>query len=332
MAATSCCNQQVQPADTTKRKHEASASSATADTTTEDGSATAAERVRYHPARTVTAVSSALLEAGASPEEVEQCMAALPQASPAPAPVPATLLLAFAAYWLLTAALGLGDHSAVYAMVGLIPLVLNLPHIVVAVYCMHFPVDKQHMMAAGSGIVWPMKNLAARFIGADNKIINTVCCTGHFLLLLLEYLPYSLMPITDIHPFVNSARGGGYHSSDAAHRQALLSMVNLWLSNGAVVFRVASRAAAVGVLDTLAGLMLNSKHYDILVDVGGHFVRLHVFTSINRPDGSATPVHMFVIGTQHLSMFRFPWVGLSIIYAEVRASITLLLRTSAALL
>jgi hypothetical protein len=316
MAATSCCNQQVQPADTTKRKHEASASSATADTTTDDGGATAAERVRYHPARTVTAVSSALLEAGASPAEVEQCMAALPQASPAPAPVPATLLLAFAAYWLLTAALGLGDHSAVYAMVGLIPLVLNVPHIVVAVYCMHFPVDKQHMMAAGSGIVWRMKNLAARFIGADNKIINTVCCTGHFLLLLLEYLPYSLMPITDIHPFVNSARGGGYHSSDAAHRQALLSMVNLWLSNGAVVFRVASKAAVVGVLDTLAGLMLNgSKHYDILVDVGGHFVRLHVFTSIKRPDGKATPV--FVIGSQHLSMFRFPWVGLAIIYAEV---------------
>jgi hypothetical protein len=205
--------------------------SATADTTSDDRGSTAAERVRYNPARTLTAVSDALLEAGASPQEVDQCMAALPQASPAPASVPATLLLAFAAYWLLTTALGLGDHSAVYAMVGLIPLVLNMPHIVVAVYCMHFPVDKQHMMAAGSGIVWRMKNLAARFIGADNKIINTVCCTGHFLLLLLEHLPYTFKPITDIHPFVNTARGGGYHSSDAAHRQALLSMLNLWLSN-----------------------------------------------------------------------------------------------------
>jgi hypothetical protein len=278
----------------TKKRKEASPSTV-APAAAAEGSASAAERVRYHPARTVTAVSSALLEAGASPEEVEHCMAALPQASPAPAPVPATLLLAFAAYWLLTAALGPGDHSAVYAVVGLIPLVLNVPHIVVAVYCMHFPVDKQHMMAAGSGIVWRMKNLAARFIGADNKIINTVCCTGHFLLLLLEHLPYSLMPITDIHPFVKSARGGGYHSSDAAHRQALLSMMNLWLSNGAVVFRVASRAAVVGVLDTLAGLMLNSKHYDILVDVGGHFVRLHVFTSIQRSNGSTSPV--FVLGS-----------------------------------
>ena len=127
--------------------------SATADTTSDDRGSTAAERVRYNPARTLTAVSDALLEAGASPQEVDQCMAALPQTAPAATAVPARLLAAFAAYWLLTAALGLDDHSAVYAMVGLIPLVLNVPHIVVAVYCMHFPVDKQHMMAAGSGIV-----------------------------------------------------------------------------------------------------------------------------------------------------------------------------------
>jgi hypothetical protein len=323
MAATSLRTHTQVTSPIAKKRKAASPRTPALDAAVEgaEGSATSAERVRYAPVRTLAAVSSALLEAGASPAEVEQCMAALPQAPAAPAPVPASLLAAFAAYLALAATLGLDISSAVFAMVGVLPLMAGMPYITACVYMMHFPVDRHHMMGAGQGIVWRMKNLTARFVGADNKIIKTVCCTGHFLLLLLQHLPYTFMPITDIHPFVNSARGGGYRGSDASHREALLSMMNLWLHNGAVVMRVASKTAVVGVLDVLASLMLNgSKHYDILADVGGHFVRLHVFTCIKRADGTTTPV--FVIGSQHLSMFRFPWVGLSINYAEVRASMT----------
>jgi hypothetical protein len=306
-----------------RNKRKAVSSSSPAPPATADGSPTAQERIKFQPDRALASVGSALLEAGASPAEVTSCMSALPQTAPQATPVPASLLAAFAAYFVLAATLGLGISSTVFVMVGLMPLVAGVPCVAACVYLMHFPVDEKHMMGAGSGIVWRMKTLTARFTGSDNKIIDKVCCTGYFLLLLLEHLPFTSLFISDIHPFVNTARGGGYHSTDTDHREALLAMVNLWLTNGAVVFRVASKTAVLGVLDTLTSLMISSsKHFDVLVDVGGHLVRLHVFTSIQRSDSSTTPV--FVIGSQHLSMFRFPWVGLSIIYSEVRANLGLL--------
>jgi hypothetical protein len=112
MAATSL-RTHTQVASPVAKKRKAASPRTPALDAAAEGSATSAERVRYAPVRTLAAISSALLEAGASPAEVEQCMAALPQAPAAPAPVPASLLAAFAAYFALAATLGLGISSAI---------------------------------------------------------------------------------------------------------------------------------------------------------------------------------------------------------------------------
>lgn len=199
----------------------------------EEESNAAGDASSYDRTPVMESVWSELLIAGATKEQVEACKGALPQSAPAPLPVNPALLAAYTAFWALAATLALGCHSIVFAMVGLFPLDFpGVMQITYGVYAMHFPVDKYHMMGAGSEVVWKLKNLLSRFIGSDNQAVSTVCCTGYFLLTLLEHLPLGNVPIIDLHPFCNTARGGGYSEKNVNHRTGLKRTLNIWLDNG----------------------------------------------------------------------------------------------------
>lgn len=125
------------------------------------------------------------------------------------------------------------------------------------------------------------------------------------------------IPISDLFPLVAGPQDGGINRSNATHMDVARLRIKTKLEEGTRAFFTASFGCtdvAVGILAEAARVG-RGVHVDEHVDWFGHYrVRVRVFTRVSV---SGCPVSVVLIGSQHVSLSRLPFVACTIMRAHL---------------
>lgn len=226
-----------------------------------------------------------------------------------------------------------GGFPAVSASIGYQSYAAGIAQRIIGAYLTHFPINDQHFAAEMSSRLASSASKASptysHFFEDTNYQFDTptLCCSYYFMEPMIRSAQLLDTLITDLYPVVGHPRGGGV-SHDPRRMEVAAAVLNSILREGSRIFRVASTQATIMSLSMLESLQQEGgRHFDLRIGVGGGTVRLHVLTEVSLPasihpvthaqlPASEHPFTVILIGTDHVSLARFPHLVRGILLAD----------------
>lgn len=226
-----------------------------------------------------------------------------------------------------------GRFPDVSASIGVQDYAAGLTQLGIGAYLTHFPINDEHFAAQMSSRLASTSERTSPtykhyFDDADYQFQTpTLCCSYFYMEAMIRSAQLSDILVTDLYPVVGHPRGGGL-SSDLRRMEVGAAVLNSILREGQRVFRVASSQATISSLSLLEALQqVGGRHFDVNVHTGGSTVRVHVLTQVSLPasihpvtntqlPASEHPFTVILVGTDHVSMARFPHLVRGMLLAD----------------